>query len=124
MSSTDTDITICRPCEAAACEPGLSHPMDPGSHDRSRLLGETGEREPGPTPFPPQDVWAGDRLERPGSRTRYVAERGGGSSGTAYNKLDWEVLDRDGAPGRALVCRTNQTNARLITFALNQVVPR
>jgi hypothetical protein len=84
---------------------------------------EAGERGPGLTPSSPQDVRSGDRLENPGPRVRYVMERGSGSAGTAYNKLDFEVLDRHAMPGRQLVCRTSQAFARLITYALNRVIP-
>jgi hypothetical protein len=85
---------------------------------------ETGEREPGPTPKSFHDVGTNDRLERPGLRVRYVPERGPGGNGTAYNKLDWMVLDRDAIAGRQLLCRTTQSGARLICYALNQAIPR
>jgi hypothetical protein len=34
------------------------------------------------------------------------------------------VLDRDAIAGRQLLCRTTQSGARLICYALNQAIPR
>lgn len=56
-------------------------------------------------------------------RQRYIVERGGGSSGTAYNKLDHEVLDRERPAGARIVARACGRDARLIAWALNQAVP-
>lgn len=58
----------------------------------------------------------------PGSRVyRYTVERGSGSSGTAYNKLDHEVLDLAAQAGARVICRATRTNAHLICSALNRV---
>lgn len=51
---------------------------------------------------------------------RYVAERGSGSHGTAYNKLDYEVLDRERKPGNRIVCRATRSDAVEIAAALNR----
>lgn len=74
----------------------------------------------------PSDTIAGvskaDRLDRePGPHTysRYFCERGSGSSGTAYNKLDHEVIDRAQTAGSQVICRATSHNARLICRALN-----
>lgn len=56
-------------------------------------------------------------------RVRFVAERGSASYGTAYNKLDWEVIDKDRSAGNQCVCRTTQSDARLIVYALNNALP-
>lgn len=51
--------------------------------------------------------------------TQYVAERGSGSNGTAYNEKDHEVLDLSRPPSRRVVCRATGSDARLIATALN-----
>lgn len=51
---------------------------------------------------------------------RYVAERGSGSHGTAYNKLDHEVIDTERKPGNRIVCRATGPDARDIAAALNR----
>lgn len=84
----------------------------------------TGEREPAPKPLSQPDVRSvGNEAFGAGSRIRYVAERGSGVRGTAYNELDWEVLDKEAPAGRRVLCRTTQTNARLIAYALNRALP-
>ena len=91
-----------------------------------RPLGETGGREPAPSrpaALPVVSSGRGEVSRGAGSRTRYVAERGPGGNGTAYNKMDWMVLDRTAPAGGQLICRTNLSNARLITFALNLALP-
>lgn len=50
---------------------------------------------------------------------RYVAERGSGSNGTAYNIKDWEVLDRERHPSRRVICRASESDALMIAEALN-----
>lgn len=50
---------------------------------------------------------------------RYVAERGSGSNGTAYNIKDWEVLDLERAPARRVMCRATESDALTIAAALN-----
>ena len=50
---------------------------------------------------------------------RFIAERGSGRHGTAYNTRDWEVLDTERKPGNRVVCRANGTDAREIAAALN-----
>lgn len=50
---------------------------------------------------------------------RYVAERGSGSSGTAYNTRDHEVIDNERTAGSRVICRANGVDARLIAAALN-----
>lgn len=50
---------------------------------------------------------------------RYVAERGSGSNGTAYNRQDWEVIDTERNAGRRIVCRAQRADAVLIAAALN-----
>lgn len=61
------------------------------------------------------------RIENTKRRTmdRYVAERGGGSSGTAYNEKDHEVLDQERAASKRVICRATGSDARLIAAALN-----
>ena len=88
---------------------------------------ETGEREPAPerpAALPVVSSGQGEVTPGAGSRARYVAQRGPGGNGTAYNKMDWMVLDRAAPAGGQLICRTNLGNARLITFALNLALPR
>lgn len=50
---------------------------------------------------------------------RYVAERGSGSNGTAYNTKDWEVLDLERQPSRRAMCRATESDALIIAAALN-----
>lgn len=50
---------------------------------------------------------------------QYVAERGGGKNGTAYNEKDHEVLDLCRPVSRRVVCRATGSDARLIAAALN-----
>jgi hypothetical protein len=91
-----------------------------------RPHGEAGERGPALNPLATPSVVSSDQGEvRPGagSRARYVAQRGPGGNGTAYNKMDWMVLDRTAPAGGQLICRTSLSNARLITFALNLALP-
>jgi len=56
-------------------------------------------------------------------RQRYVVERGGGSSGTAYNKLDHEVIDQERIASFRIVARATRSDARLICWALNKAIP-
>lgn len=100
-----------------------------GSEEREtsfRPHGEAGEREPAPLPSAASPVVSsgrGEMMPGAGSRARYVAQRGPGGNGTAYNKMDWMVLDRTAPAGGQLICRTSLSNARLITFALNLALP-
>lgn len=50
---------------------------------------------------------------------RFVVERGGGSSGTAFNKMDHEVIDMERKPGNRIVARATRRDAILICTALN-----
>jgi hypothetical protein len=50
---------------------------------------------------------------------RFVVERGSGSSGTAYNKLDHEVIDVERKAGNRIVARATRRDATLICTALN-----
>lgn len=50
---------------------------------------------------------------------RFVVERGSGSSGTAYNKLDHEVIDLERTAGHRIVARATCLDAELICRALN-----
>jgi hypothetical protein len=77
----------------------------------------TGEREP-ETPTPPVVCSGADPSS--GSRLRFAAERGSGFSGTAYNRLDWEVVDHDAPAGRRIKCRATRQNAQDIAAALNR----
>jgi hypothetical protein len=79
-----------------------------------------GERESGLTAYP-SDVCS-DATRSPDSRPaiRYIAERGSGSNGTAYNQRDYEVIDQDRVAGRRVVGRANRADAQLIAWALNQ----
>jgi hypothetical protein len=87
----------------------------------SRPSVAAGEREPGPQTVPTSPVRRDAiSLTGSGSRLRYVAERGGGSSGTAYNRLDWEVLDLERTAGRRVICRARYRDAHLIAEALNR----
>lgn len=53
---------------------------------------------------------------------RYVAERGAGSSHTAYNRRDWEVLDTERTASSRVICRANRADAAMIADALNAPV--
>ena len=50
---------------------------------------------------------------------RFIAERGSGRHGTAYNTRDWEVLDTERKAGNRIVCRANGKDAHEIAAALN-----
>ena len=50
---------------------------------------------------------------------RFIAERGSGRQGTAYNTRDWEVLDTERKAGNRVVCRANGKDAHDIAAALN-----
>jgi hypothetical protein len=99
----------------------MSDPIDPLSVESFRPFPGAGEREPGHPLSTTNSVRNGDQQALPGSRAlpRYVAERGSGSAGTAYNRLDWEVLDRTRRAARQLVCRATRDDALLIAAALN-----
>lgn len=55
----------------------------------------------------------------PHHSNQYVVERGSGSSGTAYNKRDYEVIDLERKPGNRIVARASCLDAELICRALN-----
>jgi hypothetical protein len=50
---------------------------------------------------------------------QYVVERGSGSTGTAYNKRDHEVIDLERKPGSRVIARATCLDAELICRALN-----
>lgn len=54
---------------------------------------------------------------------RYVVERGSGSSGTAYNKRDHEVLDTTRIAANRVLCRATAADAKIIAAALNASQP-
>lgn len=53
---------------------------------------------------------------------RYVAERGSGTNGTAYNRQDYEVLDTSRPAGRRIVARAARKDAEMIADSLNNKV--
>lgn len=98
----------------------MSDPIDPLSVESFRPFPGAGEREPEPSSLVSSAVRNDDQGQAgAGSRARYVAERGCGSAGTAYNRLDWEVLDRTRRAARQLVCRATREDALLIAAAMN-----
>lgn len=50
---------------------------------------------------------------------RYTVERGSGSSGTAYNFRDHEVIDTARTGRNRVMCRATGSDARAIAAALN-----
>lgn len=50
---------------------------------------------------------------------QYIVERGSGTSGTAYNKRDHEVIDLERKAGNRIVARATRLDAELICRALN-----
>jgi hypothetical protein len=90
-----------------------------GKGMQNEKLAQHTRKSAGGTPSPQGDVGRPGYGSKLPHSLQYVVERGSGSTGTAYNKRDHEVIDLERKPGNRIVARATCLDAELICRALN-----